>query len=210
MKFLIPALSAVLLSGSLFAGEVSLPAPAKSGGKPVLNAIADRASAHGNPFPAGKISAEEISTILWAGSGLNRPDRWTVPFGMGVKPYVRIYLADENGVHLYKWASHALERTTDRDIRSVVSGQPFAKVAPCILVFVSDRTSLKERGRMSEHWAKWTYVAAGAMTQQIYLAADSLGIGARYVEGMDAPLLRSLLSIPEDEEPICIMPLGKR
>ncbi|MDR2392345.1 MAG: nitroreductase family protein [Planctomycetota bacterium] len=210
MRFLAAVFSAAFLSGYLVAGEASLPAPGKSGGKPVLDAIADRASAPGNAFPSGKISPEEISTILWAGSGLNRPDRWTIPFGMGVRPYVRIYLADENGVHLYKWDSHALDRITARDIRSAVNSQPFAKVAPCVLVFVSDRTSLRERGRMDEHWAKWTHAAAGAMTQQIYLAADSLGIGARYVEGMDVGLLRSALSIPDDEEPICIMPLGKR
>jgi nitroreductase len=48
------------------------------------------------------------------------------------------------------------------------------------------------------------------MTQQLYLVADSLGIGARYAETMDVNFVRKTLNIPADEEPICIFALGKR
>ncbi|MDR1534917.1 MAG: nitroreductase family protein [Planctomycetota bacterium] len=209
---LLPLLSLLsLLAAPLAAaGDLKLPPPKTSGGKPVLNAIADRASAPGNNFPSGEISLDELSVVLWAGSGLNRPTRWTVPFGMGVEPYVRIYVAGQDGVHLYSWADHSLKRVLAEDIRARINRQPFSRVVPYILIFVSDRTSLVKNGRAREVWSKWTHAAAGAMTQQIYLAADSIGIGARYVESMDVDLLRKSLAIPADEEPICVMPIGKR
>ncbi|MDR3077383.1 MAG: nitroreductase family protein, partial [Planctomycetota bacterium] len=84
------------------------------------------------------------------------------------------------------------------------------KAAPYILIFATDRESLQKNGRGKENWTKWTYVAVGAMTQQIYLAADSLGIGCRYIESMDRELARRILSLPADEEPVCLFPLGKR
>ncbi|MDR0441240.1 MAG: nitroreductase family protein [Candidatus Accumulibacter sp.] len=192
------------------ASSIPLPAPQKSGGKPLLDAVAARASAPGAGFPSNTISQEELSTLLWSASGKNRADRWTVPFGMGVEPYVDIYVAGKEGIFRYAWQDHSLQRIADGDIRARINPQAFAGAASHIFIFVSNKDSLKKRGGSQQHWAKWTHVATGAMTQQVYLAADSLGIGARYAETMDTRLVRETLNIPADEEPICIFALGKR
>ena len=54
------------------------------------------------------------------------------------------------------------------------------------------------------------YIATGAMTQQIYLAADSLGISVRYMILMKADAIKSKLRLKELEAPLCLLPMGKR
>ncbi|GHU38715.1 hypothetical protein AGMMS50256_38190 [Betaproteobacteria bacterium] len=188
----------------------TLPTPQKAGGKPVLDAVAARASAAGSGFPSKAISQEELSTLLWSASGKNRANKWSVPFGMGVEPYVDIYVVGKEGIHRYAWQDHSLKPVADGDLRARISSQSFASAASHIFIFVSNKASLKKKGGSSQNWAKWTHVATGAMTQQLYLVSDSLDIGARYAETMDVDFVRKTLSIPADEEPICIFALGKR
>jgi hypothetical protein len=190
--------------------SIALPAAQKTGGKPVLDAVAARASAPGSGFPSKAISPEELSTLLWSASGKNRADKWTVPFGQSLAPYVDIYVFGQAGVHRYDWQDHSLKWVADGDLRKSVSPQGLAGAASHIFVFVSNKTSLKNKGGSPQHWVKWTHVATGAMTEQLYLVADSLGIGARYAETMDVNFVRQTLNIPADEEPICIFALGKR
>ncbi|MDR2450316.1 MAG: nitroreductase family protein [Candidatus Accumulibacter sp.] len=192
------------------ASSIRLPAPQKSGGKPILDAVAARASAPGSGFPTQAISQEELSTLLWSASGRNRPDKWVVPFGQGVDPYVDIYVAGEEGIYRYAWQDHSLKLAAGGDLRARINPQGFAKAASHIFLFVSNKDSRTKKGANSPHLVKWTHVATGAMTQQLYLVSDSLGIGARYAETMDVNFVRQTLNIPSDEEPICIFALGKR
>ena len=190
--------------------SIALPAPQKTGGQPVLDAVAARASAPGSGFPSQAISREEMSTLLWSASGKNRSDKWTIPFAQGVGPYVDIYVVGKEGIHRYAWEDHSLKPVADGDFRTRINPQGFAGAASHLFIFVSNKASLKKRGGASPHWAKWTHVATGAMTQQLYLVSDSLGIGARYAETMNVDFVRQTLGIPADEEPICIFALGKR
>jgi hypothetical protein len=191
------------------ASSIALPAPQKTGGKPVLDAVAARASASGSGFPSRDISPEELSTLLWSASGKNRADKWVVPLGMGSDPYVDIYVFGKEGVFRYAWQDHSLKRVADGDLRARVTHQSFAGVAPYVFVFVSNQKPLK-KGGLPQIRSKWTHVATGAMTQQLYLVSDSLDIGVRYAETMDTGFVRKTLNIPADEEPICIFALGKR
>lgn len=211
-KCVLPLVVALLLSASAVrGGDIKLPEPKMDGGKPVFEAIRDRTSALGNAFPSGKVSDGELSTILWAASGLNRPGKgWTIPLGMSTEPYVKIYVASATGLYLYSWQDQSLKEVSSGDVRTRLNAQPFAKAASHILIFVTDREPLERIGRLSESWDEWMDVAVGAMTQNAYLAADSLGIGARYIGIMDVDFLRSALSIPAGEKPVCLLPLGKR
>jgi len=47
------------------------------------------------------------------------------------------------------------------------------------------------------------------MTQNVYLAAAALGIGARYVHTLNADEIRRALKLPPGDVPIALMLLGK-
>ena len=187
---------------------VKLPAPQTSGGAGVFDMLKHRASALGGSFPTGKISQEELSTLLWAATGLNRPDKgWTVPMAMGREPYCKVYVTGAEGTFLYDWKTHSLAETSKDDARSAVGGQGFVAQASHVLIFVTDGKAI---GSFGGRGADWGPVAVGAMTQNVYLAAEALGIGARYMASLKADAVRSVCALESEDVPLCIMPIGKR
>ncbi len=209
-------LSLSLVSGAIAAeapsaseASFTLPASQKSGGEGIFDALSHRASGTRNAFPHGDISTQELSTILWAASGLNRPEKgWTAPMASGSEPYCKVYVLGKDGVFLYDWKQHALNTVSKGDVRLDISGQKFVAEAPYVLLFVADGKVLDAMN--DPRAAGWAPVLAGAMTQNVYLAAGSMGIGARYMASMKADVAREALKLDPSDTPICIMPLGKR
>jgi nitroreductase len=48
------------------------------------------------------------------------------------------------------------------------------------------------------------------MSQNVYLASNALGIGIRYMVGLNADAVRTLCALDPVDVPLCIMPMGKR
>ncbi|MDR1134332.1 MAG: SagB/ThcOx family dehydrogenase [Synergistaceae bacterium] len=192
-----------------FADE-KLPAPGKDGGDGIFALLERRASGGRGDFPKGAVSREELSTILWAGSGLNRNGKgWTVPFAMGKPPYVNIFAVTPEGAFLYDWKNNALVTVNERNILPDITGDGFAEASPVVLVFVSDPKGTGDASGINAGNAL-AFIASGAMTQNIYLAADSLGISGRYMVSMKTDAVKKELKLKDNEVPLCIMPLAKR
>ncbi|MCL2147010.1 MAG: nitroreductase family protein [Synergistaceae bacterium] len=211
MKTLFIAVLIVLSIVSFAFADIELPAPVKEGGIGVYEAFNLRASAKGGSFPSIELNNEELSQVLWAATGLNRDGNgWTVPMAMGTKPYCKIYVSIESGVFLYDWENHMLKEVSVNDIRSKIAGQEYAKTAPCSLIFVTDMEVLRstyDRDKdLAYHFAS---VAAGAMTQDIYLAAASLNLGARYIYSIDRAFIHEELKLANEDSAICVMLMGK-
>jgi hypothetical protein len=158
------ALRAALLTGGLFAGgllnssiavpaapaanadapaaAIPLPAPQKSGGKPLRDALAARATSRDFSGSPKDFSAQELSNLLWASYGVNRDDgRRTAPSALN-KQDITIYVLTRRGAYAYDAAANAMQPVpADKpagDIRELGARQAFAKHAPLTLIFVSD------------------------------------------------------------------------
>ncbi|MDR2528845.1 MAG: nitroreductase family protein [Synergistaceae bacterium] len=206
VRGVLAALVALAVSGVAWGAE--LPPPRMEGGMGLFEAFKKRASVPGGDFPTGKLELEELSTILWAASGLNRGERgWTVPMARGLAPYCKVYVAEDVGIFLYDWRTHSLKEISKENVRAKVGAQSFVKMAPCILIVVADGEGLAEFDEPDR--AEFANVAAGAMTQDIYLAAAALGVGTRYIHSMRVDEIQRALGLPEGDRPICLMMLGK-
>lgn len=203
------AIAAMLLCVSpAMAGE-ALPEPQQAGGMSLFEALKKRSSATGGDFSLAEVTREELSTILWAASGLNRGAKgWTVPMWRGVPPYCRVYVAANDGVFLYDWKNHGLEKITDENIKGKIGKQAFVKKAWYALIFVSDAEILSQFNS-ADITRDFSHVAAGAMTQNVYLACAALQIGTRYIHAMHTDEIIRALKLPEGDTPIALMLLGK-
>ena len=203
-------LALLLLSvGTSAYADVKLPPPQTEGGMGLFESLKKRASAAGGDFPIAPIEPEELSTILWAATGLNRGETgWTVPMAKGLEPYCKIYVAQDDGIFLYDWRVHGLTEVSKENIRAKVGSQNFVKTAPCILIVVADGKALSDNFNEKDA-AEFAAVAAVAMTQDVYLAAAALEIGARYIHSMNLEEIRRALSLPDEDYPLCLMLLGK-
>jgi nitroreductase len=199
---------AILASSA--AADIALPKPEKTGGDGIFDLIERRASGTREDFPKGGVSIEELSTILWATTGRNRNDSgWTVPMAGGLPPYVKIYAVKRDGVFLYDWKSHSLSEISKKNALSDITGDDFVKASPAVLILVSDPSNLGQMARFNDGNAL-AYTAAGAMSQNTYLAADALGISTRYMVSMNLDGIKRELKLKDGETPLCLMPLGKR
>ena len=203
-------LALLLLSvGTSAYADVKLPPPQTEGGMGLFESLKKRASAAGGDFPIAPIEPEELSTILWAATGLNRGETgWTVPMAKGLEPYCKIYVAQDDGIFLYDWRVHGLTEVSKENIRAKVGSQNFVKTAPCIMIVVADGKALSDNFNEKDA-AEFAAVAAGAMPQDVYLAAAALEIGARYIHSMNLEEIRRALSLPDEDYPLCLMLLGK-
>lgn len=205
MKKLVLLTAALILAASsaAFAASLLLPEPDRGGGPSVLEAIALRASAEQKNFAKDELTQEELSTILWAASGKNREPRgWTVPMAMGREPYVSIYVLLRKGGFLYSWEKHALiEQSDEKRLPAGAVTQDFAKTAPCVLVFVGS-------GMMNVE--NFSYIATGAMSQNVYLAAQALGLKARFVESFNRLKIESSLNLSPVAKITGVMLVGRQ
>jgi hypothetical protein len=209
LAFVSVAVMCVVLASAAFA-DIKLTEPKKEGGDGIFTLMERRASGTRDNFPKGAVSLDELSTILWAATGRNRGNTgWTVPLAGGLPPYVAIYAVKSDGVFLYEPREHVLREISNKNVLASITGDGFVMDSSVVLIFVSDPSELGNMSSLNEGNAI-AYAASGAMSQNAYLAADSLGISARYMASMKADAVRSELKLKEEQTPLCIMPFGKR
>lgn len=188
--------------------DITLPAPQKKEGMGLFDTLKKRASTPGGGFPTGMVSDDELSSVLWAASGLNRGENgWTVPMASGKPPYVRLYVASEKGTFIYEWEGHYLREINNQDIRGDIGKQSFTKRAPYIFIFVSDGDNLKDYDAQQAN--DFSQIAVGAMSQNVYLSATALKLSTRYIHSINPEFISQSLQLPENSKPIGIMLLGK-
>lgn len=182
--------------------DIQLPQPLISGGEGIWTLLERRASGLRNNFPVGKISQDELATILWAATGRNRGGTgWTVPVGMGRPPHVKVYAVRDDGAFFYDWEKHVLVELTNKNIKAEVTKDDFVKNSAVILVFVAD-TAVNKHENMDN-------ILVGAMSQNVYLAADALGIQTRYLLTLNTEGIKKGLKLTKTDVPLAIMPLAK-
>ena len=205
MKKIIVLAAALVVAASscAFAAPIVLPEPQKSGGIGLFDALSKRSSAAQSNFAKDELSLNELSTLLWAATGKNRePKGWTVPLAMGREPYITVYVLLSGGAYSYSWEKNALiEVNDDKRILRRAPSQDFAKSAPCVLVFV-DTGALNMK--------TFAAVAAGAMSQNAYLAAESLGLKARFLGSFNRSAIEESLRLTPTAEIIGLMVVGKQ
>lgn len=201
-------LLAVTAAEAFAAEEIVLPAPQKTGGPALFAAIDNRSSAPQSTFPTNPVPMEDLSTILWAASGHNRDGvKWTVPMALGRPPYCKIYVSMPEGAFLYDWEGHKLIRVGTENVTPDLVSQRFAKAAPTTLYVMGDGEELATMSYPIS--TECGILLAGAMSQNVYLACEGLGVGARLVYSMDRELTKEKFRLAPLDQPFFAILMGK-
>lgn len=212
---LISSISIFSFASQMDNGVVYLPKPTYEGNTSIERALKERRSHR--KYSDTSLSLEEISQILWSAQGVSEGGRRlrTAPSAGALYP-LEIYLIAgkvegiPKGIYKYSPLTHSIKISQEGDQRQklLTCCQPFVRKAPAIIAItgVYDRTAAKYGKRSKQY----VHIEAGAAGQNIYLQCESLGIGTTFVGAFIDSRLRSILSLPGDEHPLGIMPLGKR
>lgn len=201
-------LAAALLAAACFADNsaakaIQLPAPDKQGGKPLMECLALRKTSR--EFSNKLLSPQQLSNLLWAAFGVNRPDgKRTAPTAMNIQDPL-IYAAMKDGLYLYEPQTNRLKLMLDKDIRAACGKQDFHKAAPVVLIYVSDAGKFGEDKPENMQLA-WNHV--GYISQNVYLFCASEGLATVVCGWIDYPLLTKAMALPENRKLIMTQPVG--
>jgi len=158
------------------------------------------------------LSLADISQILWAAQGITEPNRGlrTAPSAQAsylMKVYILTgKVADlRMGMYQYQPQGHKLVKIADGDIKAnLYSAAPQnpIKNAPAAIVI----TGLSNKAKNPS----WIYLEAGHVAQNICLQAVSLNIGTVTMAGFKPEEVKKALKLPDNEQPVYIMPIGKK
>ncbi len=173
---------------------------------PVELAISRRMSIRDFPetenYTLPEVSWELLSKVLWASYGSSSWGR-TVPNICGNYPII-IYVCNKTAVYKYNPEEQSLDlwREGDRRFSTVLGDYPGPGVhrAPIELFIILDTNKSDDLylGAME----------AGCIIQNIYLEANSLGLGTVCVGGVNGEAVHNVLDLPANEHVLYNMPLG--
>ncbi len=184
--------------------KIALPAPVKTGGMPLMEAIAARHSERA--FSPSELPLPMLSGLLWAAFGVNRADGGrTAPSAINAQE-IDVYVALPSGAYLYEPADNALRLVAGSDLRRVTGYQDFVDEAALDLVYVADHSRMKLVPAGSRE--SYAFVAAGAIAENVYLFAAGNGLATVIRAWIDRDAIANALGLGHDEQVLLSQTVG--
>jgi len=184
--------------------KIALPAPDRTGGIPLMEAISKRRSAR--EFARQELPLPLLSSLLWAADGINRSDGGrTAPSAMNAQE-IDVYVALPSGAYLYDPSANALELVAGSDLRRVTGYQDFVDEAALDLVYVADHGRMKLVPVASRE--SFASAAAGAIAQNVYLFAAGNGLVTVIRAWIDRDAIAGALGLGHDQQVLLSQTVG--
>jgi SagB-type dehydrogenase family enzyme len=203
-------------SRSALADPVKLPEPKHDSKVSVEKAISERRSIRA--FADEALTLADVSQLLWAAQGITDPAGYRTAPSAGALYPLEVYLVSGKvaslpaGIYRYRPHGHELMKLLDGDRRSdlcsAALSQTAIKQAPVSIVVtaVYERTTQKYRDR----GIRYVHLEAGHAAQNVCLEAVSLDLGTVVIGAFQDDDIKKLLPLGPSEEPLYLIPVGKR
>lgn len=184
---------------------IKLPQPKTSGGKPLLDALNDRHSSR--EFSNRNLSADTLSTLLWAADGYNRPSekKRTAPSSMNYQEII-VYVSMASGVYKYNAEKNQLEPVLKEDIRALTGKQDFVKNAAINLIYIADYSKINKP--LTDYQQKASYANSAFIAENVYLFCSSEGLATVIRASFDEVALSAKLKLGENQKIILCQTVG--
>jgi SagB-type dehydrogenase family enzyme len=185
--------------------DIALPKPQLDRGRPLMQALKNRKSSR--EFDSRPLPLQELSNLLWAGFGINRPETGgrTAPSAKNMQE-IELYVALPAGLYLYDAKNNLLKKILAEDLREKAGKQPFVKDAPVNIIYVADQSKMKKQNMAGKTIYKG--VDAAFISQNIYLYCASEGLATVVRGSVDRPPLAAAMHLRPDQEIIFAQTVG--
>jgi hypothetical protein len=154
-------------------------------------------------YAADALSLEQLSGVMWAAAGENRPGvdgapgKLTAPSVMALYP-IRTYAVLPGGIYSYDAPSHSLTLVAAGDFRSLSGLQDFVYTAPLNIVYLADLAAYGERGASMTEEAMMRLCAmdAAGYCENANLWAAGNGLGAVTRAGANGDAFLAAVNAP--------------
>ena len=194
--------------------SIHLPEPVYTSKLSVEEALLKRRSVR--EYTNKPLTLAEVSQLLWAAQGITDPiGLRTAPSAGALYPLEAYVIAANiedlpSGIYKYKPQGHMLIMVAQGDKRAAVArfcfGQGWIADSSAIILFsaVYERTTKK----YGDRGMTYVHMEIGHAAQNVSLQAVSLNLGTVVIGAFDNKKIKELMQLPDDEEPLCLMPVG--
>ena len=181
--------------------SIKLNNPNTKGGLPVMEALSQRASV--KEWSEKKLNLQDLSDLLWASNGINRPDesKRTAASALNAQD-VDVYVVMEEGSYLYDAKMQELTAVAKGDFREATG----KTTAPVVIVLVSDISRFKSGEVASK--LNWAALDIGIVSQNIALFCAGTGLKTRPRVSMDVAKIKAVLKLTDSQYPMLNHPVG--
>lgn len=179
----------------------------------VEEAIASRRSERS--FIDRELTKDQLMKLLWAAQGITGYGKRTAPSAGAAYP-LKIYAAAgkveglEPGIYRYMPGDNELISHFLKDVRKEIAkaslDQRFIADAPLVIIIAAEYSRTTKW--YGERGIRYVHIEVGHVGQNIYLLAESLGLGTVAVGAFYDGKLSKALGLPEEHEPLYVMPVG--
>jgi SagB-type dehydrogenase family enzyme len=169
--------------------NIILVPPQTTGGMPLMEALANRKT--NRDFTQAELTPQQLSNLLWAAAGVNRPDgRRTAPTARNAQQ-IEIYVINKEGAYLYLPNEHALKLIAAGDYRESGASQALFQKCPLMLIFVANYDKME--GFSEEAKTIYESTDTGNISQNVYLYCASEGLASCALGSIHRDKLKDLL-----------------
>ncbi|MCL1937958.1 MAG: SagB/ThcOx family dehydrogenase [Candidatus Azobacteroides sp.] len=184
---------------------IKLNEPSKERGSNIMEALANRHSTR--EFSPEKLNLQDLSDLLWAADGVNRPDGRRTAATARNNQDIDVYVIMEEGAYLYDAKVHELQPVAEGDYRNLIADtQASIQEAPVCLLIVSDLSRFT--GANEDVQKQWGAIDAGIVSQNIMLFASACGFVTVPRAYMKKDELKEVLHLSDTQVPMLNNPVG--
>jgi len=169
-------------------------------------------------YTKGAVSLNDVGQLLWAAQGITNARGFrTAPSAGGLYP-LELYLVVGEvdhlspGVYHYRSDGHQLQKVVAddkrRDLVRAALSQEWVKEAAVIVVFTADYA--RTAGKYGARATRYVHIEVGHAAQNLFLQAEALNLATVPVGAFKDDAVARALQIPEDLEPLLLMPVGRK
>jgi SagB-type dehydrogenase family enzyme len=196
MKKTLLVVAMSFIAMSTYAQDITLPNPVKTGGKPLMEAAAERRSER--TYVKKQMPTQQLSNLLWIANGFNREDKRTVPTGQN-RQEMELYVMFDDGVYFYDAKQHLLKQVAKGNFKEALGQPHISNDAALTIIMVADQDkSSIESARMSTAY----------ISQNIYLFAASEGLGTVARRSFVDKDLSRILRLTNKQTILLVQPVG--
>lgn len=196
--------------------RIKLPEPTYDSDVSLEESLVKRRSVR--DYTGEPLRLEDVSQLLWAAQGVTAD--WggrTAPSAGALYPLeVYVIVGDVQGlaigIYLYKPEKHELVMIADKDVRQQLAGaalgQSSVKNGAIDIVFTAVYQRITRK--YGDRGIKYVHMEIGHAAQNVCLQATAMNLGVVTIGAFNDKEVKKLLNLPKDEEPLYIIPVGKR
>ena len=183
----------LFVSAGVWAEDIHLPEPNKTGKTTLMQALEDRHS--DRVFVDRDVDDVTLATILWAAYGVNREDgKRTIPTAKDTKD-LNVYVFNKKGIWLYDADHNLLKQVSNQNRLELFQRQEYMATVPMVLVYTGSTSD-------------YAPMHAGSAYQNVELFAAANGMSSIVRGFFDHKQVQRALKLPKGQRVIISQAIG--